>query len=286
MSASVPSAWTGNQRGPNDSVMSIDHLALRVFHIGSLSGYTMLESHSNHIKFYEGRASRKTDFFYSLFFILPEMVLLLIITDPYPNDSHSNNTLGFLHENFNLLPVVCGIFNLLIMFAFTQQRISTAKEALGGTLIDIKPRYLTSNGVGILTKVHPNDSEIGKPIHENFNDNVKSGGLLCLKGVRVAKVEKEEYTWTQPVESYSRHDGDFGDGGYGYGGGQREISGTSIRTHTTLIHDGITYSGGDFDAKKGDVLDVIVEISGINESVVSVHHRETLSLTSNDHEEE
>jgi len=246
----------------------------------------MLESHSNHIKFYEGRVSRKTDFFFSLFFILPEMVLLLIITDPYPNDSHSNNTLGFLHENFNLLPVVCGIFNLLIMFAFTQQRISTAKEALGGTLIDIKPRYLTSNGVGILTKVHPNDSEIGKPIHENFNDNVKSGGLLCLKGVRVAKVEKEEYTWTQPVESYSRHDGDFGDGGYGYGGGQREISGTSIRTHTTLIHDGITYSGGDFDAKKGDVLDVIVEIFDINESVVSVYHRETLSLTSNDHEEE
>ena len=196
---------------------SIGHLALRVFHIGSLSGNAMLESHSNHINFYEERASRKIDFFFSLFFILPEMLLLLIITDPYPNDSHSNNILRFLHENFNLLPVVCGIFNLLIMFAFTQQRVSTAKEALGGTLIDIKPRYLTSNGVGILTKVHPNDSEIGKPIHENFNDNVKSGGLLCLKGVRVAKVEKEEYTWTEPVESYSRHDGDFGDGGYGYG---------------------------------------------------------------------
>lgn len=214
------------------------------------------------------------------------MMLLFIITDPYPNDSHSNNTLGFLHENFNLLPVVCGLFNLLIMFAFTQQHISTAKEALGGTLIDIKPRYLTSEGVGILTKVHSNDAEIGKPIHENFNENLKSGDILFLTGVRVAKVDKEEYTWTQPVESYSRYGDDGRDGGYGYGGGRREISGTSVRTHTTFIHDGITYSGGNFDAKKGDVLDVLVEISVMNESGVSVRHRKTLSLTSNDCEEE
>ncbi|GEM_PF-3263767 len=246
----------------------------------------MLNSHSNHIEFYEERASRKEDFFLSLFFIFPEMMLLWIITDLYSNDSHSNIILGFLHENFHLLPIVCSIFNLLIMFAFTQQRISTAREALGGTLIDIEPRYITSKGVGILTKVHPKDLGIGKPIHENFNDNLKSGDFLFLNGARITEVKEEEYTWTETVSNHSSYDeGER----YGYGGGlgaSQVIYGTSIRIHTTLMHDGTTYSGGNFNAKEEDVLDVIVKISDINESGVRVRHCKTLSSTSSDDEDE
>lgn len=264
---------------PPDWVMSIDHLDLRLFHIDSLPGYYVLESYSNHIEFYEGRASRKTDFFFSLFMILPEMMLLYMITDSYPNDSHSNNALKFLHENFNLLPLVCFTFNLLIMFAFTQRRISTAKKALSGALIDIKPRWK----VGILTKVHPNDSEVGKPIHMYFSNDLKSGDLLFLNGARVTEVKKEEYTWTETIRYSSRDDGEDR---YNALGDSRVISGTSIRIITTLIHDGITYSGGNFNAKKGDVLDVIVQISRTNESVVSVYHMRTLSLNSNNHGEE
>jgi hypothetical protein len=266
--------------------MSIDHLDLRLFHIDSLPGNHVLESYSNHIEFYVGRASRKTNLFFTLFMILPEMMLLYMITDPYPNDSHSNHILKLMHENFNLLPLVCFIFNLLIMFAFTQRRISTAKEALSGTLIDINPRYRSFEGIGILTKVHPNDSEIGKPIHMNFNNNLKSGDILFLGGAQVTKVKKEEYTWTETIQSYQPYSRDDEGERYGYGGGQREISGTSIRTHTTLTHDGITYFGGAFKAKKGDVIDVIVQISGTKESGVLVHHMKTLSLASNNHEEE
>lgn len=243
----------------------------------------MLESHSNHIEFYERRASRKTDFFFGLFMILPEMLILIIITEPYPNDSHSNNTLELLHEHFYILPIICCIFNLLIILAFTQRRISTAKKALRGALIDIEPRWEE----GILTKVHPNDSEIGKPIHMNFDNNLKSGDILYLNGVRVTEVKEEEYTWTETVQSHSMYD----DGeryGYGSGGGgaSQVIYGTSIRIKTTLIHEEIKYSGGNFNAKEGDVLDIIVRISGINESVVSIRNMRTLSLTSNNHEEE
>ena len=76
--------------------------------------------------------------------------------------------------------------------------------------------------------------------------------------------------------------------GYGSGGGgaSQVIYGTSIRIKTTLIHEEIKYSGGNFNAKEGDVLDIIVRISGINESVVSIRNMRTLSLTSNNHEEE
>ena len=133
--------------------------------------------------------------------------------------------------------------------------------------------------------MHPNDSEIGKPIHMNLNNNLKSGDILFLGGAQVTKVKKEEYKWTKTIQSYSYLRDDEGDR-YGYGGGQREISGTSIRTHTTLTHDGIAYFGGDFKAKKGDVIDVIVQISGTKESGVHVHHMKTLTLTSNNHEEE
>lgn len=212
------------------------------------------------------------------------MIILTIITDPYPNDSHSNNTLELLHEHFYILPFICCIFNLFIMLAFTQRRISTAKKALSGSLVDIKPRW----EVGILTKVHPNDSEIGKPIHENFNNDLKSGDILFLVGARVTEVKKEEYTWTETIEPYSMRYDDGERYGYGSGGGgaSQVISGTSIRIKTTLIHEEIKYSGGNFNAKEGDILDVIVQISRISESGVSVHHLKTLSLTSNDHEEE
>ena len=215
------------------------------------------------------------------------MLLLFTITDPYPNASHSNNILAFLYENFYFLPFVCGLFNLLIMFAFTHQRILTAKQALNGSLIDIEPRYVSAGGIGILAKVHQKDSKIGTPIHENFNNNLKSGDFLFLNGAQVTDIKKEEYTWTETVSTYSSY---YDEGErYGYGGGpgaSQMIGGTSIRIHTTLMHDGITYSGLNFGAKKGDILDVIVQISSSNESVVSVRRSKTLSLTPNKHEEE
>ena len=131
----------------------------------------------------------------------------------------------------------------------------------------------------------PNDSEIGKPIHMNFSNDLKTGDILFLNGARVTEVKKEEYTWTETIPYSSRDDeGDR----YNALGDSRVIIGTSIRIITTLIHDGITYSAMAFHAKKGDVLDAIVRISNppVDESVVSVRRMRTLTLTSNDSEEE
>jgi len=223
--------------------------------------FFMLESFSNHEQFYEERASRKEDFAVGLAFVFPEMIFLFILTDPYPQNAHSNPTLKFLHENFYVLPVVCLIVNLLIVFAFTQKRVRIAREALEGTLVDIEPRYEK----GILTKVHPEDVNIGKPILLNFDGERARGDILFLKGARVAKVEKEEYTWTMPVDNPR-------DDGYGI----REVSGTSTRTVTTLSHEGITYVGGDFGAQKEDTLDALVEFFSSNVRETRVRCMKTL----------
>ena len=245
----------------------------------------MLESHSNHLQFYEQRATRKEDLFVCLLFVFPELLLLFILLIPDSDGSHSNDTLGYLYQNFLILPILCFIINLVLMFLFTRKRVITAKQALSGSLIDIKPRYVSSGGIGILAKVHPKDTEIGKPIYENFSDDLKSGDILFLNGARVTEVEKEEYTWTETIQSYSSYD----EGeryGYGSGGASQVVSGTSFRIITTLVHDGVTYSGNRFRFAKEDIVDVIVKIWSTDGSKISVALMKTLSSISNDTEDE
>lgn len=247
----------------------------------------MLESYSNHMQFYEQRATRKEDLFVSLFFVFPELLLLFILLIPDSDGSHSNDILGYFYHNFLILPILCLIINLVLMFVFTRKRVITAKQALSGSLIDIKPRFVASGGIGILAKVHPNDTEIGKPIYENFNNDLKSGDILFLNGAQVTEVKKEEYTWTETIQSYSSYDeGERYGYGSGGGGASQVVSGTSVRIHTTLVHDGVTYSGNRFNSKKGDIVDVIVKIWSADGSKISVNLMKNLSSIPNDTEDE
>ena len=247
----------------------------------------MLESYSNHSQFYEQRSTRKDDILVSLFFVLPELLVLFILLIPDSDGSHSNDTLGYLYQNFLILPILCFIINLVLMFVFTRKRVITAKQALSGSLIDIKPRYVSSGGIGILAKVHPKDTEIGKPIYENFNDDLESGDILFLNGARVTEVKKEEYTWTETIQSYSSYDeGERYGYGSGGGGASQVVSGTSVRIITTLVHDGVTYSGNRFNSEIGDIVDVIVKIWSNDGSSIRVNLMKTLSSISNDTEDE
>ena len=246
---------------------------------------SMLESYSNHLQFYEQRATRKEDFLVSLFLVIPELMLFFILLIPDSDGSHSNDILGYFYQNSLILPILCVTTNLLLMFVFTRKRVITAKQALSGSLIDIKPRYVSSGGIGILAKVHPKDTEIGKPIYESFNDDLKSGDILFLNGARVTEVKKEKYTWTETIRPYSSYD----EGeryGYGSGGASQVVSGTSVRIHTTLVHDGVTYSGNRFNSKKEDIINVIVKIWSTDESKISVNLIKNLSSIPNDTEDE
>ena len=248
---------------------------------------SMLESYSNHLQFYEQRATRKEDFLVSLFLVIPELMLFFILLIPDSDGSHSNDILGYFYQNSLILPILCVTINLLLMFVFTRKRVITAKQALSGSLIDIKPRYVSSGGIGILAKVHPRDTEIGKPIYESFNDDLKSGDILFLNGARVTEVKKEKYTWTETIRPYSSYDeGERYGYGSGGGGASQVVSGTSVRIHTTLVHDGVTYSGNRFNSKKEDIVDVIVKIWSTDESKISVNLIKNLSSIPNDTEDE
>ena len=54
---------------------------------------SMLESYSNHLQFYEQRATRKEDFLVSLFLVIPELMLFFILLIPDSDGSHSNDIL-------------------------------------------------------------------------------------------------------------------------------------------------------------------------------------------------
>ena len=224
-----------------------------------------LEEFSEHIEYYKSlKQTTSGEIFIPIFSSLFVFLISWIIYD----------------INFNTVtdtppPLVIGItiisFILLLFSSHSSysKRVNKAKGVLDGNAIQLKkPRMWLDY---LFTHLHPDDIEIGKPIHLEYSEKLETGDLVLLTNAICTNYSSssEEYYWEMPRENYGHGGMSMESERYAYSSYEdRYYSGTSTRTihkaELKIPTNNIIFSCSQ-KMKKGDVLTLIAELKTFDE---------------------